>query len=165
MISLQRLRSLLLTLSLAALLSISMTFGFDSEKSWAGAAARSTQSVDESQLQFVAMNRVEAMAKNIEGKAQEAKGNFTGDPTDQVMGKAKQIESQTRNAAADMEDKVKLKGRAKAVAKNLEGKAQAARGKATGDRSDQVSGSAKQAESQARNLVEDVKDKFQDIRN
>jgi uncharacterized protein YjbJ (UPF0337 family) len=163
MISLQRLRSLLLTLSLAALLSISMTFGFDSEKSWA--SARSTQSIDEPQIKIVAMNRVEAMAKNLEGKAQEAKGNFTGDPVDQVMGKAKQLESQTRNAAADVKDRVKLKERAKAAAKNLEGKAQAARGKATGDRNDQVSGSAKQAESQARNLVEDVKDKFQDIHN
>ena len=35
----------------------------------------------------------------------------------------------------------------------------------TGDRGDQASGKAKQAESQARNVVEDVKDKVRDIFN
>jgi uncharacterized protein YjbJ (UPF0337 family) len=31
------------------------------------------------------------------------------------MGKAKQVESQARNATEDMKDRMKLKGRAKAV--------------------------------------------------
>ena len=58
---------------------------------------------------------------------------------------------------------MKLKGRAKAVTKNIEGKAQEAIGKATGNRQDQVAGKAKQVESQVRNAVEDVKDTVQDI--
>jgi uncharacterized protein YjbJ (UPF0337 family) len=117
------------------------------------------------QPQLATMNRVEAMTKNIEGKAQEAIGNITGDPKDQMMGKAKQIESQARNTAEDIKDNMKLKGRAKAVTKNLEGKAQEAKGNITGDRGDQVSGKAKQAESQARNVVEDLKDSVQNLFN
>jgi len=34
-------------------------------------------------------------------------GNVTGDPEDQAAGKAKQGESQVRNAAEDVKDKVK----------------------------------------------------------
>jgi len=48
---------------------------------------------------------------------------------------------------------------------NIEGKAQEAIGKATGNRQDQVAGKAKQVESQVRNAVEDVKDTVQDILN
>ncbi len=58
------------------------------------------------------MNRAKAVTtKDIEGKAQEAIGNITGDPKDQMMGKAKQVESQARNTAEDIKDKMKLKGR------------------------------------------------------
>lgn len=60
---------------------------------------------------------------------------------------------------------MKLKGRTKAVTKNIEGKSQEVIGKATGNRNDQVAGKAKQAESQARNAVEDVKDAVQNIFN
>jgi uncharacterized protein YjbJ (UPF0337 family) len=60
---------------------------------------------------------------------------------------------------------MKLTGRTKAVSKNIEGKAQEAKGKMTGDRADQAAGKAKQAESQGRNMVEDVKDKVRDIFN
>jgi uncharacterized protein YjbJ (UPF0337 family) len=108
-------------------------------------------------------NRVETMAKDLEGKAQEAMGNVTGDPKDQIMGKAKQAESQVRNAAEDLKDQVQLKGRAKAVTKNLEGKAQEAVGNITGNSSDQIMGKAKQTESQGLNLVEDAKDMIQDV--
>ncbi|MEA5573089.1 CsbD family protein [Calothrix sp. UHCC 0171] len=51
-----------------------------------------------------------------------------------------------------------LEDRAKATAKNIEGKAQEALGKVTGDPKDQAEGKAKQAESQVRHGVEDIKD-------
>jgi uncharacterized protein YjbJ (UPF0337 family) len=50
--------------------------------------------------------------------------------------------------------------RAKATAKNLEGKAQEAVGKMTGDPEDKTKGKAKQAEGEARQAKEDVKDKM-----
>jgi uncharacterized protein YjbJ (UPF0337 family) len=51
--------------------------------------------------------RVKANAENLEGKTQEAFGNLTGDRQDQVTGKAKQIESKTRNLMEDAKDKLK----------------------------------------------------------
>ena len=52
-------------------------------------------------------DRAKAIGKNIEGKAQEALGNVTGDPEDKAEGKAKQAESQVRHAAEDVKDRVK----------------------------------------------------------
>ncbi|MEO1005615.1 MAG: CsbD family protein, partial [Cyanobacteria bacterium J06638_38] len=49
-------------------------------------------------------DRVEATAKNIEGKAQEAMGNFTGDQKDQAEGKAKQAEASAQHAVEDGKD-------------------------------------------------------------
>jgi uncharacterized protein YjbJ (UPF0337 family) len=51
--------------------------------------------------------RAKAAGKNIEGKAQEALGNLTGDAGDQVEGKAKQAEATARNAKEDVKDGVK----------------------------------------------------------
>jgi uncharacterized protein YjbJ (UPF0337 family) len=51
-----------------------------------------------------------------------------------------------------------IEERAKATAKNVEGKAQEAVGKATGDPEDKMQGKAKQAEGEARHTKEDVKD-------
>jgi uncharacterized protein YjbJ (UPF0337 family) len=163
MISFQQLRSFFLTMSLTVLLATSIAFGFGPANGWA--ATSLTQLVSQTQTQIATMNRAEAITKNVEGKVQEAIGNMTGDPKDQIMGKAKQVESQGRNAAEDIKDKMKLKGRAEAVTKNIEGKVQEARGKATGNRNDQVAGKAKQVESQVRNAVEDVKDQVRDILN
>lgn len=53
--------------------------------------------------------RAKATAKNIEGKAQEALGNVTGDPEDKTEGKAKQAESEVRHAVEDVKDNVKKK--------------------------------------------------------
>lgn len=116
-------------------------------------------------LQLAMTNRVEIMAKDLEGKTQAAIGNITGDPKDQIMGKAKQAESQVRTTAEDLKDQVQPKGRAKAVTKNFEGKAQEAVGNITGNSSDQIMGKAKQAESQGLHLVEDAKDIIQNIFN
>jgi uncharacterized protein YjbJ (UPF0337 family) len=51
-----------------------------------------------------------------------------------------------------------LENRAKAAAKNVEGKVQEAVGDLTGNTKDQVQGNAKQAEAKVRNAAEDVKD-------
>jgi uncharacterized protein YjbJ (UPF0337 family) len=52
-------------------------------------------------------DRVQATAKNIEGKAQEALGNVTGDPENKAEGKAKQAEAQVNHAVEDVKDKAK----------------------------------------------------------
>ncbi|MBU7584366.1 MAG: CsbD family protein [Nostoc sp. TH1S01] len=54
-------------------------------------------------------DRAKATAKNIEGKAQEALGNVTGDPEDKAEGKAKQAESEVRQGMEDVKDSVKRK--------------------------------------------------------
>lgn len=51
-----------------------------------------------------------------------------------------------------------IEERTKATAENLEGKAQEAVGKMTGDPEDKTKGKAKQAKGEARHTKEDVKD-------
>ncbi|WP_016951082.1 CsbD family protein [Anabaena sp. PCC 7108] len=51
-----------------------------------------------------------------------------------------------------------LEERAKATAKNIEGKGQEAIGNITGDPKDKAEGQAKQAESEVKHAVEDMKD-------
>lgn len=51
-----------------------------------------------------------------------------------------------------------IQDRAEATAKNVEGKAQEAAGKATGDTSSEMKGKAKQGEAEAKHAKEDVKD-------
>ena len=53
--------------------------------------------------------------------------------------------------------------RAKAIGKNLEGKAQEIFGNITGNRKDQVEGQAKQAEAAARHAAEDAKDAVKNL--
>ncbi|WP_026072421.1 CsbD family protein [Nodosilinea nodulosa] len=52
-----------------------------------------------------------------------------------------------------------IEDRAKAAAKDVEGKLQEAGGKLTGNHEAQIKGKAKQAEADVRNTVEDAKDK------
>jgi uncharacterized protein YjbJ (UPF0337 family) len=54
-----------------------------------------------------------------------------------------------------------LENRAKATAKNVEGKIQESVGNLTGDTSTQVKGKAKQAEAKVRHAAEDVKDEVE----
>ncbi|MEB3356582.1 MAG: CsbD family protein [Synechococcales bacterium] len=54
-------------------------------------------------------DRMNATAKNVEGKAQEAMGNITGDPEDKAEGRAKQTKAQAEHAKEDVKDKVKEK--------------------------------------------------------
>ncbi len=52
-------------------------------------------------------DRAKATAKNIEGKVQEAIGNLTGDPKDQLEGKEKQAEAKVRHIIENVKDEVK----------------------------------------------------------
>ncbi|MFB8795524.1 MAG: CsbD family protein [Microcoleus sp.] len=52
-------------------------------------------------------NRVKATGKNIEGAAQEALGNVTGDPKDKAQGKAKQKQAEASHAVEDVKDAIK----------------------------------------------------------
>lgn len=56
-----------------------------------------------------------------------------------------------------------LEDRAKATAKNVEGKMQEAAGKVTGDPADKAEGKVKQNEAEARHAKEDVKDGVKDV--
>lgn len=51
--------------------------------------------------------RAKAAAKNVEGKAQEAWGNVTGDPEHKMEGQMKQTEAEARNTKEDVKDHVK----------------------------------------------------------
>lgn len=50
--------------------------------------------------------KIKADAKNLEGKAQEAIGNMTGNSRDQIMGKAKQAEGQGLNLIEYVKEKI-----------------------------------------------------------
>ena len=54
-------------------------------------------------------DRAKATGKNIEGAAQEALGNVTGDPKDKAQGKMKQKEAQADHAVEDVKDELKKK--------------------------------------------------------
>ncbi|MBD2771596.1 CsbD family protein [Iningainema tapete] len=51
--------------------------------------------------------RVEATAKNIEGKVQELVGELTGNPDDKAEGQAKQAEAQVIHTVENVKDEVK----------------------------------------------------------
>lgn len=51
--------------------------------------------------------RVEATAKNIQGKVQELVGELTGNPEDKAEGQAKQAEAQVLHSVENVKDKVK----------------------------------------------------------
>jgi|LakMenEpi03Aug12_release.lakeMendotaPanAssembly.Ray.scaffolds.fasta_scaffold07090_10 uncharacterized protein YjbJ (UPF0337 family) len=163
MIPFKQLRRFFYYMSLTTILIITITFSFGTQESWATMPIN--QLINRPQPQIAMFNRAKAMSKDIEGKTQEAIGNLTGDPKNQMMGKAKQVESQALSAAENLKDKTQLAGRTKAVAKNLEGKVQETKGNITGDRQDQAMGKTKQVESQARNVVEDMKEGVRGIFN
>jgi uncharacterized protein YjbJ (UPF0337 family) len=51
--------------------------------------------------------RAKALGKDVQGKAQEALGDLTGDQKQRLEGKAKQIESDAINKKEDAKDAVK----------------------------------------------------------
>jgi uncharacterized protein YjbJ (UPF0337 family) len=52
-------------------------------------------------------DRANAIAKNVEGKIQEAVSEITGDPQDKVEGKAKQKEAAAIHLKEDLKDQAK----------------------------------------------------------
>ncbi|MEG4942318.1 CsbD family protein [Microcoleus sp. F4-D5] len=52
-------------------------------------------------------NRVEAIAKNVEGKIQEAVSEVTGNQKDKLEGQAKQEEASAIHLKEDLKDKAK----------------------------------------------------------
>ena len=52
-------------------------------------------------------DRAKATGKNLEGKAQEAMGEITGDKSDKAKGKAKQAEASAQHAVEDTKDAAK----------------------------------------------------------
>jgi uncharacterized protein YjbJ (UPF0337 family) len=54
-------------------------------------------------------DRIDATVKNVEGKLQEAAGEFTGDPKDQAEGKAKQVEARAQHAKENLKEELDKK--------------------------------------------------------
>jgi len=52
-------------------------------------------------------DRAKAVAKNVEGKAQEALSEVTGDPKDKIEGQAKQDQAAAIHAQEDVKDVAK----------------------------------------------------------
>jgi uncharacterized protein YjbJ (UPF0337 family) len=123
MISFYQARKILLTLCLALLISTATVFGFASKNSWA--ATLDLSSISQPQIHMAwGWGKAKVVTKDIEGKTQEAIGKIIDSPKTQAMGRAKQVESQARDAAEDVEKSMKLKGQEKAITKNIEGKLQ-----------------------------------------
>jgi uncharacterized protein YjbJ (UPF0337 family) len=99
MILLRQIRQCLLSVGLILLISTAATFNFVSGETWATTSFM--PGMDQSHTQVASMDQVKMMTKNIEGKAQEAIGNMTGDSKNQLAGKAKQVEASTRKAIND----------------------------------------------------------------
>ncbi|MGF1491215.1 MAG: CsbD family protein [Microcoleaceae cyanobacterium] len=51
--------------------------------------------------------KVEATVKNLEGKAQEAVGDLTGDPKDKAEGQAKQAQASMEHTVENLKDAAK----------------------------------------------------------
>ena len=147
----------LLNIGLISILSFTLVFGLAVKNS--SAEQSFTQLVNQPHTAIATMGKIKATAKDLEGKTQEAIGNVTGDAENQIIGKAKQAEADSRKVTENIKEGVKLPERVKANVENLEGKTQEAFGNLTGDRQDQIVGKAKQVESKTRNLMEDAKDK------
>ncbi len=52
-------------------------------------------------------DRAKAVAKNIEGKVQEAVGEITGDPQQKVEGQKKQAEAEIQHTVENLKDQAK----------------------------------------------------------
>ncbi|MEN9870973.1 MAG: hypothetical protein RLZZ171_1961 [Cyanobacteriota bacterium] len=52
-------------------------------------------------------DRINATAKNVEGKVQEVVGEVTGNPQDKVEGQQKQEEAQVQHSVENVKDELK----------------------------------------------------------
>ncbi len=53
--------------------------------------------------------RLEATAKNVQGKVQESVGEITGDPQSKAEGRAKQAEAAFQHSVENLKEEVKRK--------------------------------------------------------
>jgi uncharacterized protein YjbJ (UPF0337 family) len=95
----------LLTISLISFFSFAIIFGLAVDNSWA--APPLTQLISSIHPQIASMNEIKAVAKDIEGKTQEAIGNVTGDRKNQIIGKAKQAEAKASSMTEEVINKAK----------------------------------------------------------
>ena len=63
-------------------------------------------------------NRIDAAAKDAEGKLESALGDLTGDKGKQIKGKAKQVQATAMNVAEDVKESARSAGRKMADATN-----------------------------------------------
>ncbi|EDY37502.1 CsbD-like family [Cyanobium sp. PCC 7001] len=56
-------------------------------------------------------NKLDATAKNAEGRLESAYGELTGDTGHQIKGKAKQVQASAMNLAEDVKDAAKSAGK------------------------------------------------------
>lgn len=155
----QYIHQFLVALTLSFALTITTALGTAAYQfDWATAAPLELSSSTQAVMMAAMEGRAGAAGKNIQGKAQEARGNIMGSPADRSAGKAKQAEGQARNTVEDAKDSgASLQERVGATAKNIQGKVQETVGNVTGDPQNQTAGKAKQAEGNVRNAIEDVK--------
>jgi len=113
MILLRQIRSFLLTMSLTLMLAITVGFDF-------GSTASLLQVSHSPQTQIASMGNV---ATGLEGQAQQAIGNMTGNHKDQIMGTAKQVEAQALNAGEDLKDNIDFQSRSKDMKDSVENQA------------------------------------------
>lgn len=165
MVSIRKTAQFFLSITLMLAITTATSLGIAASPAWAASSTRAAIEQPATQIAWGFGNKAEATAKEVEGKVQESVGNVTGDPKDQIMGKAKQAEGKVRNTAEGLKDNVGLEGRAKAIQKNVEGNLQETAGKVTNSPQDRAMGQAKQAESQVRNAVEDAKSAAKDLFN
>jgi uncharacterized protein YjbJ (UPF0337 family) len=99
----------LLTVGLISFLSFTLVFGITIDNSWASDSLNHLGGLSQTQIssRIALMDGMKAITKDIEGKAQEALGNVTGDRKNQMAGKAKQVEAKVRNAVEDTKTKTK----------------------------------------------------------
>ncbi len=60
---------------------------------------------------FLTSNKIDAAAKDAEGKLESAYGELTGDPGHQIKGKAKQVQASAMNVAEDVKEGARSAGK------------------------------------------------------
>jgi uncharacterized protein YjbJ (UPF0337 family) len=113
--SVNQLKKTIVSVTYSIILSIFMAIGLGANSSFATPVSDAT--IGLSQPYLAIMNPVQAAAKDIEGKTQEAIGDITKSPKDQLIGKAKQAQSEANRVAAKTEASLKKSKVGEKVAK------------------------------------------------
>lgn len=103
------------SITYSIILSVFMAVSFCCNSSFATPISDTT--IGLSQPYLAIMNPVQAAAKDIEGKTQEAIGDMTKSPKNQLIGKAKQAQSEANRVAAETEASLKKSKVGEKVAK------------------------------------------------